>query len=158
MLTRTKAKQRRTRGKPNYVDIHVGKRIRQRRSLLGMTQENLGSALDLTFQQIQKYERGANRIGAGRLYELCQALDVPVSYFFEEIDEIPDTQATSTMSTTSETATGPMSGRTADDHIFEQREALNLVRTYYSIRDREVRRRMLDLLKSLVVRNDGDSA
>ena len=79
--------QRKTRGKPNAVDIHVGTRVRQRRTLLGFSQERLASALDLTFQQVQKYERGANRIGAGRLYQLARALEVPVTYFFEELDD-----------------------------------------------------------------------
>src|SRR5579862_1779426 len=72
-------------GKPNPIDVHVGSRVRLRRTLLGMSQEKLGEAIGLTFQQVQKYERGANRVGASRLYDLSQVLDVPVSYFFEEI-------------------------------------------------------------------------
>ena len=79
--------QRKTRGKPNAVDIHVGTRVRQRRTLLGFSQERLASALDLTFQQVQKYERGANRIGASRLFDLSLVLDVPVAYFFEDMPE-----------------------------------------------------------------------
>src|SRR3954465_8799423 len=71
----------------NPVDAHVGSRVRQRRTLLGMSQEKLGQAVSLTFQQIQKYERGANRVGASRLYQLSRILDVPVSYFFEEMPE-----------------------------------------------------------------------
>src|SRR5918997_5525271 len=67
------------------TDIAVGARIRVRRTLLGMSQERLADALGLTFQQVQKYERGANRIGAGRLFDLSRALDVPVGYFFEEV-------------------------------------------------------------------------
>src|SRR3954453_21104466 len=75
--------------RPNPVDVHVGARVRLRRTLLGMSQEKLGEALDLTFQQVQKYERGANRVGASRLYHLSQVLDVPVAYFFEEIAATP---------------------------------------------------------------------
>src|SRR5260370_42459396 len=67
------------------VDVHVGMRMRQRRALLGMTQSKLGAAVALTFQQIQKYERGSNRIGSSRLFEFAKALDVPVSYFFDEM-------------------------------------------------------------------------
>src|SRR6478609_5765393 len=67
------------------VDVHVGARMRQRRTLPGMSQEKLGTAVGLTFQQIQKYERGANRIGSSRLYEFAKVLDVPVSYFFDEM-------------------------------------------------------------------------
>ena len=66
-------------GTPNPIDIHVGTRVRLRRTLLGMSQERLGNAIGLTFQQVQKYERGANRIGASRLYDLSRVLDVPVS-------------------------------------------------------------------------------
>src|SRR5471030_846944 len=67
------------------VDVHVGARMRQRRTLLGMSQEKLGTAVGLTFQQIQKYERGSNRIGSSRLFEFAKVLDVPVSYFFDEM-------------------------------------------------------------------------
>src|SRR3569833_3753192 len=71
-------------GKPNPVDVHVGARVRLRRTLLGMSQEKLGEAIGLTFQQVQKYERGANRIGASRLFDLSRVLDVPVSFFFDD--------------------------------------------------------------------------
>ena len=70
---------------PNPIDIHVGKRVRLRRTLLGMSQEKLGKAINLTFQQVQKYERGTNRIGSSRLYQLSQVLETPVSYFFDEL-------------------------------------------------------------------------
>src|ERR1700689_3596756 len=73
-------------GGPNPVDVHVGARLRLRRTLLGMSQERLGNAIGLTFQQVQKYERGANRIGASRLYDLSRVLDVPVSFFFDDIN------------------------------------------------------------------------
>ena len=71
---------------PHPVDVHVGARVRLRRTALGMSQEKLGDAIGLTFQQVQKYERGTNRIGASRLYELSRVLEVPVSFFFEELD------------------------------------------------------------------------
>src|SRR3546814_3329079 len=72
-------------GSPDPVDVHVGGRVRLRRTLLGMSQEKLGSALGLTFQQIQKYERGTNRIGSSRLHQLSRVLDVPVSFFFDDM-------------------------------------------------------------------------
>src|SRR5208282_2050907 len=78
-------------GKPNPVDVHVGSRVRLRRTLLGLSQEKLGEAIGLTFQQVQKYERGTNRIGASRLWELSAVLDVPVQFFFGEIG--PETLA-----------------------------------------------------------------
>lgn len=132
--------QRKTRGKPNAVDIHVGNRVRQRRTLLGLSQERLAAALDLTFQQVQKYERGANRIGAGRLYQLARALDVPVSYFFEDLDDEHYPSASSVQEDAAPAyQADPMS----------QRETLLLVRAYYAIPDPAVRRRMLDLMRSM---------
>ncbi len=77
------------------IDVHVGARVRMRRTLLGMTQTNLGDALGLTFQQVQKYERGANWIGSSRLFDLARVLDVPVEFFFEEMPAaVSDVSAT----------------------------------------------------------------
>lgn len=136
-------KQRKTRGKPTWIDVHVGQRVRQRRTLLGYSQERLAEALNLTFQQVQKYERGANRVGAGRLYELSKALDVPVTYFFEELPEQPEGAA----------ASGPAMQEAAqrqyDADPMAQRETLLLVRAYYNIQDPVVRRRLLDLIRAM---------
>ena len=74
-------------GIPNPIDVHVGGRVRLRRTLLGLSQEKLGEAIGLTFQQVQKYERGANRIGASRLFDLSRVLDVPVGYFFDDMSD-----------------------------------------------------------------------
>src|ERR1700757_1455901 len=79
--------------RPSPIDIHVGSRIRLRRTLLGMSQERLGESLSLTFQQVQKYERGLNRVGASRLFDLSRVLDVPVSFFF---DDMPDSLSSPT--------------------------------------------------------------
>src|ERR1700740_3487963 len=73
--------------RPSPIDVHVGSRIRLRRTLLGMSQERLGEALGLTFQQVQKYERGVNRVGASRLFDLSRVLDVPISFFFDDMPE-----------------------------------------------------------------------
>jgi transcriptional regulator with XRE-family HTH domain len=140
--TPVRSKQRRTRGKPTHVDVHVGKRVRERRSLLGFSQEKLGNSLDLTFQQVQKYERGANRVGAGRLYQLAQALEVPVNYFFEELPEGDGSDAVS--SANSETTKDD-----ASSDPLSRRETLTLVRAYYGIEDASVRRRVLDLVRSM---------
>lgn len=135
---------RRKSGRPSAVDVHVGRRIRERRALLGISQEHLAAAIGLTFQQVQKYERGINRIAAGRLHALGFALDVPVSYFFEGVS-IECTGADS------DTAAN---GREGDDMRFEdpmaRRETLYLIDAYYAIPDPNVRRRMLDLVRSLV--------
>ena len=132
----------RTRGGPEAVDVHVGSRVRQRRTMLGMSQEKLGEALGLTFQQVQKYERGANRVGAGRLYELSHALDVPVNYFFEELPDAPEGAA-------SGPAMQEAAQRQYDADPMAQRETLLLVRAYYDINDPAVRRRVLDLIRAM---------
>jgi transcriptional regulator with XRE-family HTH domain len=136
-----RTKPRKTRGGPNAVDVFVGARVRQRRTLLGMSQERLGEALDLTFQQVQKYERGANRIGAGRLYELSRVLDVPIAYFFEGA---PDVSRGGTPTTGVSENAGSYEADT-----MSKRETLVLARAYYAINEPLVRRRVLELIKSL---------
>lgn len=127
-------------GKPNPIDIHVGSRVRLRRTLLGMSQEKLGEAIGLTFQQVQKYERGANRIGASRLFELSKVLDVPVSFFFDDMN--------------SETSGGRVPGVSEaspdfDSKDLSKREILELARAFDRIKDEKVRKSVLELTKSL---------
>src|SRR5437667_9426334 len=88
MHQQTRRPGRQKAEKPNPIDVHVGSRVRLRRNMLGLSQEKLGTAIGLTFQQVQKYERGANRIGASRLHELSRVLDVPVSFFFDDMDPV----------------------------------------------------------------------
>jgi transcriptional regulator with XRE-family HTH domain len=128
------------------IDTHVGTRVRLRRTLLGMSQEKLGEALGLTFQQVQKYERGANRIGAGRLYHLSKVLDVPVSFFFDDLPETEGRPAAIGLSGMSET---PVESFEAE--AMSRRETLELVRAYYRINDAAVRKRVFDLVKSMSV-------
>lgn len=131
----------RTRGGPEAVDVHVGSRVRQRRTMLGMSQEKLGEALGLTFQQIQKYERGANRIGASRLHHISEVLDVPISYFFEEL---------SPAYSKNRGKQGLAEAQADYQHDpMAKRETLELVRSYYKIRDPRVRRRVFELTKQL---------
>jgi len=126
---------------PNPVDVHVGKRVRLRRTLLGMSQEKLGEAIGLTFQQVQKYERGANRIGSSRLYQLSQVLDIPVSYFFDDLPaDITGKPATGM------TESAP-AGYEGDPMV--KRETLELVRAYYRITDSSVRKRVFELVKAV---------
>ena len=131
-------------GKPNPIDVHVGSRVRLRRTLLGMSQEKLGEAIGLTFQQVQKYERGANRIGSSRLFDLARVLDVPVAYFFEEMT--PETAAR-----TPSRIKGLGESRVArlEPDPMVRRETLELVRAYYRIGDPSVRKRLFELTKSL---------
>ena len=128
---------------PHPVDIYVGKRLRMRRVMLGLSQESVGKAIGVTFQQIQKYERGANRMGSSRLYDFAQILNVPTAYFFEGYEEEAG------LSTPRKAA-----GFGEEDVPFEHekltsRETLEVMRAYYSIRDAKVRKKMLDLMRSL---------
>jgi transcriptional regulator with XRE-family HTH domain len=129
---------------PNPIDVHVGARVRLRRTFMSMSQEKLGDAIGLTFQQIQKYERGANRIGSSRLFELSTALDVPVSFFF---DDMPPEIESPTPCRPPGLAEAPIS--TFEMDPLARQEILDLVRTYYQIGNLAVRRRMFDLSKSL---------
>src|SRR3954465_5570674 len=122
---------------PNPIDVLVGTRLRLRRNMLGLSQERLGVGTGLTFQRVQKYQRGANRIGASRLHELSQVLNVPVSFFFDDTDPVR----------------APAMGGFAEPsaEAFEsdplhKRETIELVRAYFSIGDTTVRRRLLDLV------------
>ncbi|MBC9177706.1 helix-turn-helix domain-containing protein [Pseudoroseomonas ludipueritiae] len=133
--------------RPSPIDTHVGSRVRLRRTLLGLSQEKLGEALGLTFQQVQKYERGVNRIGASRLFDLSRVLDVPIGFFF---DDMPgSTPGASSM------ARPRMAGGFAEqqegfeDDTLHKRETLELVRAYYRINEPAVRKRVFDLIKSL---------
>ena len=139
----TEQTKRRRRGRPrgdgpHPIDIHVGARIRMRRTLLSMSQGKLGDALALTFQQVQKYERAANRVGASRLFDISQILDVPVAYFFEEMSAA--------------TATGRSTPQKAPEFNRDplaKRETLELVRAYYRIGDPRVRKKIFELTKAV---------
>jgi transcriptional regulator with XRE-family HTH domain len=133
---------RRKSDRPNPIDVHVGSRVRLRRNMLGLSQEKLGEAISLTFQQVQKYERGANRIGASRLLELSRVLDVPVSFFYDETDPV---RAPAIPSGFEES---PQEGFDSDP--LRKRETLELVDAYYDIEDAATRRRLFDLAKALV--------
>lgn len=131
-------------GQANPIDIHVGQRLRQRRTLLGMSQGKLGDTVGLTFQQIQKYERGANRIGASRLYDLSRVLDVSIAYFFEEM---PNEISEDRYEIVNAHLSNDVSAFGTDD--MTRRETLELVRNYYKISNSNVRRRFFELAKVL---------
>lgn len=128
--------------KPNPIDAHVGTRVRLRRMLLGMSQEKLGEHLGLTFQQVQKYEKGVNRIGASRLFDLARVLGVPVQFFY---DEAPADHG--------EVAMAPGFGeRPTESYVVEflsTREGLELNKAFVRIADARVRRSIVDLVRTL---------
>lgn len=126
--------------KPDPIDVHVGSRVRMRRTLLGLSQQKLGTALGLTFQQIQKYERGANRIGSSRLYRLSRILDVEVTYFFEEMPADVASGAKGLAEAT---------GKHFESDQLSRRETLELVRAYYRIGNAKVRKRVFELVKAV---------
>ena len=125
--------------KPNPVDVHVESGVRLRRTLLGMSQEKLGAAVDPTSQQIQKYERGANRVGSSRLFQFAQVLDVPVSFFFDDMPE---------ESVRGQPGVSLNSSERFQQDQFARRETLELVRAYYRIRNPAVRKRVFELTKA----------
>ena len=130
--------------KPNPVDIHVGGRVRFRRMLLGMSQEKLGERLGLTFQQVQKYEKGVNRIGASRLFDLSQVLQVPIQFFYEE--------APGTLEQSSAEHAAGFADRSGESYIVEflnTRDGLELNKAFVRIHDIKVRRSIVDLVRSL---------
>ena len=131
-------------GKPHPVDVHIGARVRMRRKLLGMTQTNLGDALGLTFQQVQKYERGANRIGSSRLYDLSRVFDVSVEHFFEDM---PPEVAASSLASKGHGRTKKLPSSAPNP--MANPETLALVRAYYSIKDTDVRKRIRELTRIL---------
>jgi transcriptional regulator with XRE-family HTH domain len=120
--------------KPNPIDVQVGSRVRLRRNMLGLSQEKLGESIGLTFQQVQKYEGGANRVSASRLSQIADILGVPISYFFNDLE--PD-------------------GGEPSQHDAEARERLQrpetieLIRSYYAISNQEIRRQFLEMVKTV---------
>ena len=133
--------------KPNPIDIHVGSRIRLRRTMLGMSQEKLGESLGIAFQQIQKYEKGTNRVGASRLQNISAILNVPVSFFFEDA---PGDQAGGTPG---------MAEASSSNYVVDflsSAEGLQLNRAFVKIADPKVRRRLVDLVKALAAEGDAE--
>ena len=130
----------------NPVDAHVGHRVRLRRMLVGMSQERLGELLGLTFQQVQKYEKGVNRIGAGRLFEVAGILGVPISFFYEDVDGTP-------------MAKGGFAEGAEPPPVMEfvaSGEGLQLSLAFMRIKDPKIRRKILDLVRSLANEDDKD--
>ena len=123
----------------NDIDLHLGKRLRRRRRLLGLTQQQLAGVCGVRFQQIQKYECGANRISAARLWQLAEALESPVSYFYDGLEEAIERREAANQG----------------GEMFSRKETLDLIQAYYQLGERP-RRRLLDLAKSLHA--EGDAA
>lgn len=145
-----KATVKKTKGLPDKIDVHVGNRLRVRRTLLGLSQEKLAGAIGLTFQQVQKYERGLNRISAGRLYQFSRILDIPVSYFYENINQ--NTPANLGLSDNDQ----DNFHYDGSEDLMENKETIDLLRAYYSIQDTNMRKDILKFIKSMSqkIKND----
>lgn len=137
-------------GEPNPIDVHVGNRIRLRRTLLGLSQEKLASLLGLTFQQVQKYERGMNRVGASRLWDIGKVLEVPIGFFYEDMDKevanqsprmfsLPDSTPLALAEDTENFDVDPM----------HRQETIELVKAYYKIPNRKAAKCMHDLIVAM---------
>jgi transcriptional regulator with XRE-family HTH domain len=125
--------------KTNPIDAQVGNRVRIRRMLIGLSQERLGNLLGLTFQQVQKYEKGVNRIGAGRLFEIARILGVPIDFFYDGVGA---------------TLENPSEGTPPVMEFVSSGEGLQLSLAFMKIKDPKVRKRVLDLVKSLANEED----
>ena len=132
-----------TKKQANPIDIQVGNRVRIRRMLIGMSQERLGDLLGLTFQQVQKYEKGVNRIGAGRLFEVSRILNVPVDFFYEGVNDAAQ-------------GANEIDGAPVMDFV-SSGEGLQLSLAFMKIKDAKVRKRVLDLVKSLAEEEENKS-
>lgn len=127
------------------VDVYVGKRLRLRRTLLGMSQEAVGSAIGVTFQQVQKYERGINRMGASRLFDFSRILSVPISYFFEGYNNADGGERAAGMAE---------HGESFQHDVTLTRDVVELTRSFQGITDPQVRKRVVELVKSLSPKDD----
>ncbi len=142
---RRSVKKQPSRRGPNPIDIHVGARVRLRRHLLGLTLQTLAKAVGVTYQQLQKYERGVNRIGAGRLFNLSHVLDVPVSFFFEDLS--PAAAGAGRKRRARGFSEAPAAA--LDSDVLNKRETGELIRAYYRVKDPQLRKRVLDLLEAV---------
>lgn len=124
----------------NEIDVHVGRRVRKRRVMLGLSQTGLAKSIGITFQQIQKYEAGKNRIGAGRLFEISEILEVPVTFFYQELPRANRNRALSDETEQEEYI---------NDSEINDRETLELVKAYHKILDSNLRKKLLETIKHI---------
>ncbi len=136
--------------KPHHIDVHVGSRVRLRRMFIGMSQERLGEQMSLTFQQIQKYEKGTNRIGASRLFQLAEVLNVPVGFFFEGLES-------ASIGARAAGFAEPNSETYVMDFL-DSREGVELNRAFVRIKDPKVRKSIVDMVRAMAEAEQQDEA
>ena len=145
-ISRKTCRSKTPSGQPNPIDIHVGNRIRLRRTLLGLSQEKLASLLGLTFQQIQKYEKGMNRVGASRLWDISKVLEAPIGFFYEDMDQDVANQSPRTFNV--ETAFNEENTDFNSDPMLRA-ETIELVKAYYKIPNRKAAKYLFELMVAL---------
>mgnify|MGYP000758167435 FL=1 len=145
-ISRKASRGRTPQGEPNPIDIHVGKRIRMRRNLLGWSQEKLGDLLGLTFQQIQKYEKGLNRVSASRLWDFSVVLETPISFFYDDMDKTVAKQSPRMFSNPEAETSLNEEMEVFNADPMRKQETLELVRAYYKISNRQAARHLYDLI------------
>lgn len=150
VISKKSNRGRTPQGEPNPVDVHVGNRIRLRRTLLGLSQDKLASMLGLTFQQVQKYERGMNRVGASRLWDISKVLEVPINFFYEDMDKAVANQSPR-MFNIPETEVDFLEEDEAiySDDPMQRKETIELVKAYYKISNRRAAKHLYDLMIAL---------
>ena len=136
-------------GEPNPIDIHVGNRIRIRRQLLGLSQEKLGSLLGLTFQQVQKYERGVNRVGASRLWDISRVLDVPINFFFDDMNKETAGQSPRMFQLSGVQLAAEEEFLSEQNDPMQRKETLELVKAYYRLPNRKAVKHLYDFIIAL---------
>lgn len=150
-MARTKSIRGRVENnEPNPVDVHVGSRIRLRRNILHLTQQNMADLLGLTFQQVQKYEKGLNRVGASRLWDISRVLNVSMDFFFEDMDTKVAIQSPRMLNISqSSSAFLAEKQRSFDEDPMKKKETLELIRAYYKIPNRKVAKNLFDVIVAL---------
>ncbi|WP_337996379.1 helix-turn-helix transcriptional regulator [Oleispirillum naphthae] len=152
MIERRLPKNVVTENGPDPIDVHVGQRIRLRRNLVGMTQEQLAASVGVTFQQIQKYERGFNRVSASRLYDIGHVLSVPISFFFQDVNAQVAEERYGVLPDTFDGAGAPSvlaEDESFSDDPLSRTETLELVRNYWKIRNERARAQVFALIKAM---------
>ncbi|MGH1376629.1 MAG: helix-turn-helix domain-containing protein [Alphaproteobacteria bacterium] len=144
--------KRKTKGTPDTIDKHVGRQLRNRRTLVGLSQEKLAESVGVTFQQIQKYERGTNRISASRLFSFSRILEVSIDYFYEGIESATSSKSAYGMADNDQEEFGSTSAKikSMPEDLMARKETLDLVRIYYSVQDPKMRKDILKFVKSMV--------
>lgn len=146
IIIKRSSRGRTPQGEPNPIDVHVGNRIRLRRTLLGLSQEKLASLLGLTFQQVQKYERGINRVGASRLWDIGKVLDVPITFFFEDMDKETAGQSPRMFSLPDPQPQSEENFSLGETDPMQRKETIELIKAYYKISNRKAAKHMFDLI------------